>query len=67
MSGYLLNGTSFQAVLLRYDVNGVLEWERRTSAGDLLDAWYALAADESGVYAVGERYNGLNFDALFNK
>ena len=67
ISGYLLFGTQFQAVLLKYDLNGVLLWERRTSAGQLLDAWYALAADDSGVYAVGERYNGLNFDALFDK
>ncbi len=64
VGGYSLQGNQYAAVLLRYDLAGVLQQTIIDDIGSQVKAYYALQADMSGVYAVGENYNGSDFDGL---
>ena len=64
VGGFRLEGLQYKAVLLRYSLAGLLEYVAENPGGSQAKAYYDLAADESGVYAVGEAFNGTNFDAI---
>jgi uncharacterized repeat protein (TIGR01451 family) len=64
VGGFRLEGLQYKAVLLRYSLAGLLEYVAENPGGSQAKAYYDLAADERGVYAVGERFNGTNFDAI---
>ena len=62
-AGLLNTGQRYQGLVLKYAFSGDQRWERRIGTGEVT-AFYGMAADEQSLYLAGERYNGLNFDAL---
>jgi hypothetical protein len=41
------------AVIVKYNVSGTAQWAKSTGAGSVSSAFFALAADASGIYAAG--------------
>lgn len=64
VGGYSLQGSEYVATLLRYDLSGRLQQTIFDDANSRVKAYYDLQADMTGVYAVGESFNGSNFDGL---
>ncbi len=64
VGGYSLRGSEYVATLLRYDLSGTLQQTIFDDINSQVKAYYDLQADMTGVYAVGESYNGSNFDGL---
>ncbi len=64
VGGCQLDGLNYKAVLLRYDLAGVRQFAIQNPGNSQAKAYYDLAVDERGIYAVGENYNGNNFDAI---
>lgn len=64
VGGYSLQGSEYAAVLLHFDLAGVLQQTIIDDIGSPVKAYYALQIDMSGVYAIGENYNGTDFDGL---
>jgi len=56
-----------EALLLKYDIAGVLLWQRRNANGSTANKFHDLAADYGGVYAGGERFGARSADALVAK
>jgi hypothetical protein len=67
VAGYGLFGNTYRGLLLKYNPDGVLQWQRQFTSGGLADTFYGVAADGTALYAVGESFNGVNFDGLFVK
>jgi len=64
VGGYGVQFSLYEAILLKLDLAGVLEWKVVNGTDSEVKTYYDLAADSAGVYAAGERYNGSNFDAM---
>ena len=67
VGGFTLQGAVYQALLLKYDIAGILLWQQRNGNGSPTNTFYDIAVDRSGVYAVGERFAANNFDGLIAK
>ena len=63
VAGLSEKGSAFQGLLARFEVDGFRPSNSEVRLGPL-DALYGVVADKWGVYAVGERYDGTDFDAL---
>lgn len=67
VGGYSLQGNQILGTLLHYDLAGVLQQTVLNGDGAQVKAYYALLADSQGVFAIGEHYNGSNFDGLITR
>lgn len=68
VGGFTLQGNVYRGLVARFDHSGTQQWVKHYKQGKhQTDVFYKLVADDSGVYAVGESYNGNNFDALIAK
>jgi len=62
-AGLLNDGERYRGLVIGHAFSGARRWVRQF--GDsAVTALYDVAADSQGLYLAGERYNGLNFDAL---